>query len=698
MAAGELDPTPLFTHRFPLDSLGEALELTRAAARRLPEGAGDAVSARYREPPAVRATPTAGSSSPPPRRRLAPHRVPVQASSAGHGSASSASAGSAAPHGGDGRRPMAVEIVAHRRFARGRSAASRRLRWSPVRRAVGTLGRAAGARPRRRRDRDAERAACRAGRGGARSAAWPCSARSRWRAPRPRRADRHRRRAPRRPPARRRLLLPPHRGHAAHPRAWCRGGDLGEVYAADLVFHNAYGPDKPWFHDPRFGRRLRHRPRHPPGRPGARGCSTFPAVERRLEPALFAQGRPAAAGTRGWSRTTPSRSSTSPAARWSASPARGTCRRPRRGDRGDLPRHARRPSLSQRQRLVLRLRRRALRRARAARGSVGRPTTGAAAPRGLGAAPGGKPRASIRRSSSAVAVAAVLDRIYGTLSMSCRDVPHDRRHRRRRVELRARACRERCAAADGTCTWHDACGLTRGTAPTGLPSGSQSAAHRRCRARTARRAIRQPRRARMKAATGSSGWRSRGTTCAAPANGCCALRGALRPDVVHLNQFAFGALAISGADAAGRAFVRAVVVAGGARRGDAAGAGTAIARSCAQGLAGADLVAAPTRGMLDVAGGELRLRRHSAWCCPTAAIRAGYAPGGEEAVRSSRPAGCGTRPRTCAALEAAARRRLPWPVASQADDAGARRQSRAPGAAASSTAGRPARRPALARR
>lgn len=27
-------------------------------------------------------------------------------------------------------------------------------------------------------------------------------------------------------------------------------GDLGQVFAADLVFHNAYGPDKPWFYDP----------------------------------------------------------------------------------------------------------------------------------------------------------------------------------------------------------------------------------------------------------------------------------------------------------------------------------------------------------------------------------------------------------------------------------------------------------------
>jgi len=30
-----------------------------------------------------------------------------------------------------------------------------------------------------------------------------------------------------------------------------RAGALGRVYAADLVFHNAYGPDKPWFYDPR---------------------------------------------------------------------------------------------------------------------------------------------------------------------------------------------------------------------------------------------------------------------------------------------------------------------------------------------------------------------------------------------------------------------------------------------------------------
>lgn len=33
-------------------------------------------------------------------------------------------------------------------------------------------------------------------------------------------------------------------------RALVRSGELGSIYAADLVFHNAYGPDKPWFYDP----------------------------------------------------------------------------------------------------------------------------------------------------------------------------------------------------------------------------------------------------------------------------------------------------------------------------------------------------------------------------------------------------------------------------------------------------------------
>lgn len=33
-------------------------------------------------------------------------------------------------------------------------------------------------------------------------------------------------------------------------RAALRSGELGRIYAVDLVFHNAYGPDKAWFYDP----------------------------------------------------------------------------------------------------------------------------------------------------------------------------------------------------------------------------------------------------------------------------------------------------------------------------------------------------------------------------------------------------------------------------------------------------------------
>jgi predicted dehydrogenase len=31
-----------------------------------------------------------------------------------------------------------------------------------------------------------------------------------------------------------------------------RSGALGRVYAVEAVFHNAYGPDKPWFYDPKL--------------------------------------------------------------------------------------------------------------------------------------------------------------------------------------------------------------------------------------------------------------------------------------------------------------------------------------------------------------------------------------------------------------------------------------------------------------
>lgn len=68
------------------------------------------------------------------------------------------------------------------------------------------------------------------------------------------------------------------------------GGVIGDVFAADLTFHNAYGPDKPWFLDPQLA---------------GGGCAIdlgthlidaalwvlgWPAVDR-VDAALFKQGR-----------------------------------------------------------------------------------------------------------------------------------------------------------------------------------------------------------------------------------------------------------------------------------------------------------------------------------------------------------------------------------------------------------------------
>jgi len=75
------------------------------------------------------------------------------------------------------------------------------------------------------------------------------------------------------------------------------GGELGDVFAVDLVFHNAYGPDKAWFYDPALS---------------GGGCVMdlgihlvdlalwtlgFPRVER-VTSRLFAKGTPLAPGRR----------------------------------------------------------------------------------------------------------------------------------------------------------------------------------------------------------------------------------------------------------------------------------------------------------------------------------------------------------------------------------------------------------------
>ncbi|HEV7867089.1 MAG TPA: Gfo/Idh/MocA family oxidoreductase [Chthoniobacteraceae bacterium] len=35
-------------------------------------------------------------------------------------------------------------------------------------------------------------------------------------------------------------------------RELIQSGALGDIFSAELIFHNAYGPDKPWFYDPRL--------------------------------------------------------------------------------------------------------------------------------------------------------------------------------------------------------------------------------------------------------------------------------------------------------------------------------------------------------------------------------------------------------------------------------------------------------------
>ncbi|BCS52998.1 Gfo/Idh/MocA family protein [Geobacter sp. SVR] len=69
-----------------------------------------------------------------------------------------------------------------------------------------------------------------------------------------------------------------------------RKGELGDIYAADLVFHNAYGPDKPWLYDMKLsgGGCLMDLGSHLVDL--ALWFFDFPAV-RNVSSTIFAQGR-----------------------------------------------------------------------------------------------------------------------------------------------------------------------------------------------------------------------------------------------------------------------------------------------------------------------------------------------------------------------------------------------------------------------
>jgi len=74
-------------------------------------------------------------------------------------------------------------------------------------------------------------------------------------------------------------------------RAAIRSGELGELYAGNLVFHNAYGPDKSWFFDPALsgGGCLMDLGIHLVD--AALWLLDFPSVSA-VSSRLFAQGRP----------------------------------------------------------------------------------------------------------------------------------------------------------------------------------------------------------------------------------------------------------------------------------------------------------------------------------------------------------------------------------------------------------------------
>ena len=119
-------------------------------------------------------------------------------------------------------------------------------------------------------------------------------------------------------------------------RELVRAGALGRVYAVDLVFHNAYGPDKPWFYDPALagggcvmdlGVHLVDLALWTLDFPEVAGVSAQPLRRRRAARPTRRRGR----GLRG------SRPSSSRPGRWCGSPARGACR-------PDATRSSRRPS------------------------------------------------------------------------------------------------------------------------------------------------------------------------------------------------------------------------------------------------------------------------------------------------------------------------------------------------------------------
>ncbi len=199
-------------------------------------------------------------------------------------------------------------------------------------------------------------------------------------------------------------------------RELLRGGELGEVFAVDLVFHNAYGPQKPWFYDRQLS---------------GGGCvidlgihlvdAAMWALQSRVRGGLglrLCEGPAARAGRRCGGRL---RHRAARAGERRGRESRllvASARRPARGHRGGFLRHGRRSGAAQSRRLVHGVRDAAL--PRHQRGDDRRPARGLGRPgRGrVGAQAGGEPAASIAEIERQIHVAQTLDAIYGRATPS----------------------------------------------------------------------------------------------------------------------------------------------------------------------------------------------------------------------------------------------------------------------------------------
>ena len=162
----------------------------------------------------------------------------------------------------------------------------------------------------------------------------------------------------------------------------------------------------------------------------------------------------------------------------------------------------------------------------------------------------------------------------------------------------------------------------------------------------------------------SSGWTIRGPTCARAGDWLLALEAELRPDVVHLNQFALRRAAVRRAEPGRRPFLRAVVVARRARRGRAARVGSLPPRRCAPAWPARRRRRADPGDARRAASDTTATRGAGRSCCRTAAAPTMFAPARKAAARSSPRAACGTRRRTS----------LRWKRSRRACLAGARRR------------------------